>query len=118
MAVDDARAVEVVGRDLHAHAVARQDPDAEPPHLAGDVTEHLVAVVELHAEHRVRERLDDLPLELDLLFLRQGLDPQIVRTFVACAPFGLSPGVMNPNPFSSLNHFTTPVSIWCSTSAA
>ena len=25
---------------------------------------------------------------------------------------------MNPKPFSSLNHFTTPVAIWCSTSAA
>jgi hypothetical protein len=30
-----------------------------------------VAVVELHPEHRVRERLDDLPLELDLFFLGQ-----------------------------------------------
>jgi hypothetical protein len=30
-----------------------------------------VAVVELHPEHRVRERLDDLAFEFDLLFLRQ-----------------------------------------------
>jgi hypothetical protein len=30
-----------------------------------------VTVVELHPKHRVRERLDDLPLELDLVFLRQ-----------------------------------------------
>ena len=31
----------------------------------------IVAVVELHPEHGVRERLDDLALELDLLFLGQ-----------------------------------------------
>jgi hypothetical protein len=71
VAVDDPRAIEVVGRDLHAHSVTGQDADAEAPHLAGDVPEHLVAVVELHPEHRVRQRFDDLSLELDLLFLRQ-----------------------------------------------
>src|SRR3954451_24824159 len=99
-----------------------------------------MAVVELHPEHRVRERLDDLAFELDLLFLRQ---IQMIRTFVACGPLPDSPssystfapsasvrkpspampekctnasfppssGVMNPKPFSSLNHFTTPVAI-------
>src|SRR6201999_2336450 len=67
--VDDARAVEVVGRQLAAHAVARKDPDAKAPHLAGDVTEHDVVVVELHAEHRVGQGLDHLALELDLVFL-------------------------------------------------
>ena len=40
-----------------------------PPHLAGDVSEDLVPVVELDLEHRVREGLDDLALHLDLLFL-------------------------------------------------
>src|SRR5918997_4520473 len=63
MPIDDPRSVEVVGRDLHSHPVAGQDPDAEPPHLPRDVTENLVAVVELHPEHGVRERLDDLALE-------------------------------------------------------
>src|SRR3954471_21326704 len=69
MAVDDACPVEVVRGDLDAHPVPRQDPDAEPPHLPGDVAEHLVAVVELNPEHGVRERLDDLAFEFDLLFL-------------------------------------------------
>src|SRR3954462_2597424 len=64
VAVHDARAVQVVGRDLHAHAVARQDPDPEAPHLAGDVAQDLVAVVELDAEHGVGEGLHDLALEL------------------------------------------------------
>src|SRR5919109_1338337 len=79
VAIDDPGAVEVVRRDLDAHPVPRQDPDAEAPHLPGDVAEHLVAVVELHPEHRVRERLDDLAFEFDLLFLGQKLDDLDVR---------------------------------------
>ena len=71
MAVDDPRAVEVVRGDLDPDAITREDPDAEAPHLAGHVAEHLVAVVELHPEHGVRERLYDLTFELDLVFLRQ-----------------------------------------------
>jgi hypothetical protein len=71
VSVDDARAVEVVRRDLDPHPVPREDPDAEAAHLAGDVSEDCVTVVELHAEHGVRQCLDDLTLELDLLFLRQ-----------------------------------------------
>jgi hypothetical protein len=71
MPVDDPAAFEVVGRDLDAHAVAREDADAVAAHLAGHVAEDLVTVVELHPEHRVRERLDDLPLELNLFFLAQ-----------------------------------------------
>src|SRR3954451_17754015 len=74
MPVDDPGAVEVIRRDLYAYAIAGEDADAEAPHLAGHVAEHLVAVVELNPEHGVRERLDDLSLELDLLFLRQELD--------------------------------------------
>src|SRR3954468_6736569 len=71
VAIDDAGPVEVVGRDLHPDAIAGQDADAEAPHLPGHVAEDLMAVVELHPEHGVRERLDDLSFELDLLFLRQ-----------------------------------------------
>src|SRR5688572_27029234 len=69
VAVDDARAIQVVGRQLAAHAVAGEDADAKPTHLAGHVAEHGVAVVQLDAEHRVGQGLDDLALELDLLLL-------------------------------------------------
>src|SRR3954451_24841397 len=79
MPVDDPRAVEVVRRDLDAHPIPRQDPDAETPHLARDVPEHDVAVVELHPEHGVRERLDHLAFELDFLFLGQLDDPDVRR---------------------------------------
>src|SRR5215211_345932 len=85
MAIDDARAVEVVGRDLDTHPVPRQDPDAESAHLPGDVPEHLVAVVELHPEHRVRKRLDDLAFEFDFLFLGQDLDDPDVGCLRALA---------------------------------
>src|SRR3954454_12320200 len=67
--VDDARASEVVRAQLHPHAVAREDADPEPAHLARHVTEDLVAVVELHLEHGVGQGLEDLALELDLLLL-------------------------------------------------
>ena len=79
MAIDDPRAVEVIRGDLDPHPIPRQDPDAEAPHLAGHVAEHLVAVVELHPEHRVRERLHDLAFEFDFLFLGQELDRPDVR---------------------------------------
>ena len=68
VAVDDAPAREIVRRQLDLHAVARQDADVVPAHLARDVGKHLVVVVEPHAEHCVGECLRDLALELDLLF--------------------------------------------------
>jgi len=39
-----------------------------PPHLARDVTQDVVPVVELDSEHRVGERFSDLALHLDFLF--------------------------------------------------
>src|SRR4051794_4724800 len=69
--VRDAPAVEVVGRQLDLDPVAREDADVVAPHLSRDVAEHLVVVVELHAEHRVGQGLHDLALHLDLLFLAQ-----------------------------------------------
>jgi glycosyltransferase involved in cell wall biosynthesis len=68
VAVGDAAAVEVVRRELDLDAVAGQDADVVAAHLARDVAEDLVVVVELDAEHRVGEGLGDLALHLDLLF--------------------------------------------------
>src|SRR3954451_633358 len=91
VAIDDAGAIEVVGRQLDAHAVAGQDADAEAAHLARDVPEHRVAVVELDAEHGVGQRLDHLALELDLLLLGHGARD-------ATQPFGLAPPLFGPVP--------------------
>ena len=93
MAVDDPGAIEVVRRQLDPHAIAREDADPEPAHLAGDVTEHdSVHVVELHAEHRVGQRLNDLALELDFLFLCHRL-PILCQKPPAPLAGGGGPGV-------------------------
>src|SRR5262245_16302606 len=60
VAVGDSSAIQVVRRELDLHAVTGQDADVVAAHLAGDVTEDHVVVVELDAEHRVREGLHDL----------------------------------------------------------
>jgi hypothetical protein len=69
MPVGDPTTVEVVGAQLDLDLVARQDPDVVLPHLPGDGRENGMAPVELHPEHRARERFDDLAFNLDLLFL-------------------------------------------------
>src|SRR5436305_6946534 len=69
VAIDDARAVEVIGRQLAAHAITGEDADAKTPHLARHVAEHYVVVVELDAEHGVGQGLDHLALEFDLVLL-------------------------------------------------
>src|SRR2546422_8999717 len=61
---------EVVRRQLDLHPIAREDPDEVHPHLAAHVREHPVTVVQLHSEHRVRQRLHHGPFDLDRVFLR------------------------------------------------
>lgn len=53
--VDDASPGEVVRRELYDYSIVGQDPDVVHPHLARNVREHLVTIVEFHPEHRVRE---------------------------------------------------------------
>src|SRR5581483_11314769 len=71
--VGDAAAGEVVGGELDLDAITRQDADVVLAHLPGDGREHCVAAVDLDPEHRARERLDDLALHLDFLFLDRHL---------------------------------------------
>src|SRR6476659_6789373 len=51
--IDDATPGEVVGGKLDEHLVAGQDADEVLPHLAGDVGEDLMLVLELDLEHGV-----------------------------------------------------------------
>src|SRR5581483_8351527 len=67
LAVDDAAARQVVGRELDLDAVARVAPDAVAAHAAAGVAEGLVPVVERDAVHPALERLHHFALELDLL---------------------------------------------------
>src|ERR1051325_1783507 len=86
--VDDATAGQVVRRELHDHSVLGKDADVVLPHLAADVRQYAVPVGELDAEHGVRQRLDDAPLDLDGAFLLR----HILRKFpcvdvvVLCSP--------------------------------
>src|SRR5487761_1358484 len=63
--VDDAPATQVVGAELHDDPVIGEDPDVVHPHLPADVGEHLVPIVQLHAEKGIRQRLDYRALNLD-----------------------------------------------------
>src|SRR5690242_9232308 len=68
--VGDSTAVQVIGAELDFALVAGEDPNVVLSHLPGDGREHGVAtLVQLHPEHRARERFDDLAFNLDLLFL-------------------------------------------------
>jgi GNAT superfamily N-acetyltransferase len=73
VAVRDAAAGEVIGGQLDGDPVTGQDADVVLAHLAGDVTEHHVAVVEPHTEHGVGQGLLNDAFELQRrLFRRAG----------------------------------------------
>src|SRR3972149_8229515 len=78
---------QVVRRQLHRDAVARQDLDEMHPHLSRYVGEHFHLVVELHPKHGVGERLDDRPLDLDRFFLRH-----VLLFSASLSPSGKAPG--------------------------
>src|SRR6266481_5632886 len=79
VAVDDAAPRQVVGRELDADAVAGRDADEVATHAARRIGDELVAVLELHLEHRVRQSLRDGGVHDDrLLFL--------VTVVAFCAP--------------------------------
>jgi hypothetical protein len=71
VSVGDPAAVEVVRRELDLHAVARENSNVVAAHLAADVPEDLMVVVELDLEHGVGQGLGDLALHLNFLFLTQ-----------------------------------------------
>src|SRR5947207_3884265 len=71
--VRDSTPGEVVGTQLDADGVARQDADEVLSQLAGDVGQYLVPVLQAHLEHRVREWGHDLTLDLDGILFRQAL---------------------------------------------
>src|SRR5689334_8124873 len=86
VAVDDPATGQVVGGQLHHHAVLGEDPDVVLAHLAADVGEDLVPVAELHSEHRVGEGLHDGALVLDhAFFLRHVLRN---LSLIGCLPAG------------------------------
>ena len=65
---DDSRLVQIVRRHLHAHPIAGSQTDEMFPHLARNMGQHAVFVVQLDAEHRSRENSDDFAFHLNILF--------------------------------------------------
>src|SRR3954471_20893801 len=65
----DPRLGQIVGRHFHGDLVAGKDADVMHAHLPGDVSQDHVPGLELHPEHRIGERLENLPLHLDRFFL-------------------------------------------------
>ena len=53
VAVGDPTPLEVVRGELHLDAVTREYPDVVHPHLAGDVGQNVVAILQLDPEHGV-----------------------------------------------------------------
>jgi len=68
VAIRDATALQVVGRELNLNAITGKDADVMHAHLAGNVGQHFVPVFELDSEHGVRKWLDHRPLEDDRVF--------------------------------------------------
>jgi hypothetical protein len=53
---------QIVRRHFQPHAVSRKDTDVIHPHLSGNVSQDLMAVFQLHPEHRVRKCFGDRPV--------------------------------------------------------
>src|SRR5436190_2744443 len=69
VAIGDPTSLEVVRGDLDLDPVAGEDADPVHTHLSGAVGQHLMAVLQLHFEHGVGERLYDNALQHDRIFL-------------------------------------------------
>ena len=69
--------MEVIRRQLNLDAVTWENPDVVHAHLAGDVGQDFMAVLEFYSKHCIGERFNDLPLQDDRIFLglRQGGTP-------------------------------------------
>src|SRR2546428_179068 len=78
--IRDAAPRQIVGGQLHLDPVAGQDPDEVHPHLAAHVRQHAMAVLQLHAKHRVEERLHHRALDLDRIFFRHHAATRLVST--------------------------------------
>jgi hypothetical protein len=68
VSVSDSPSGQVVRGELDFHAVTGEDADVVLTHLSRDRREDImVSLVELHAKHGARKRLDDLSLDFDLV---------------------------------------------------
>src|SRR5271157_2264542 len=71
VAVNNPPAIQVVGAQLHGHAIAGQYADEVLAHPSRDMGQSLVIVLELDLEHGIGQRLCDHRHYLNRIFLRQ-----------------------------------------------
>lgn len=62
---------QIVWRELDLHSITRKDSDEIRPKFPADISADPVAVFKLYDERCVRQRLNDGPLDLDRILLRQ-----------------------------------------------
>ena len=67
--VDDPTTGQVIWREFYNDSVVGDDADVVLPHLAADRRQDEMAVGEFNTEHRVRQCLNDGPLQLEGAFL-------------------------------------------------
>lgn len=70
MAEGDAAARQIVRRKLNHDPVAWQHTDVIFPHSPAQVTKHLMTVLKLNLEHRVRQRFENLSFDGDRIRIR------------------------------------------------
>src|SRR5215467_6635035 len=107
VAIDDAAACQIVRRKLDRDLVSRENTNKILAHLAGDVRQNLVLVLQFDAEHGVRQRLDDRGHDFNgVLFGISGVALvaflfvfELLR-HVLLLPIraGLKPGLYKPKP--------------------
>jgi len=71
IAVDDPPAIQVVRAELHRYTIAGENTDEIFPHAPGNVSQHLVVVLQLYLEHGIGQRFHHHRHYLNRVFLRQ-----------------------------------------------
>ncbi len=77
VAVGNTAPLEVVGSQLNLDPITWKGPDVVHPHLAGDMSQYVVAIFQFDTEHGIGQRLQHRALHHNRVFLglRQGHTP-------------------------------------------
>ena len=71
VAICDSASVKIVRRKLDRHTIARENLDVVHAHLARDMGQNLMTILELDLEHSIGKRLDYRALKLNRIFFAQ-----------------------------------------------
>ena len=88
ISVNNPSAIQIVRTQFHCHPIARKNADKILPHPSRNVGQHFVpaAALELHFEHRIRQRLKHRCHHLNRVFFRQSLSLTAVITLSSSRP--------------------------------